>query len=103
MSSEKLARPARDLAAAERFVAAHPGWTIATEALEKTYAFSGYGATLAFAVQVGVAAEKRDHHPDLLVSWGKVTVRWTTHDAGGITALDLEMAQASDAAFGGAR
>jgi 4a-hydroxytetrahydrobiopterin dehydratase len=101
MSSQKTTRPVRDAAAGERFVAENPGWTIATEGLEKTYPFTEYAAALAFALRVGMAADKRDHHPELHISWGKVKVRWTTHDAGGITALDLEMARVSDLAWGG--
>jgi 4a-hydroxytetrahydrobiopterin dehydratase len=100
MSSQKTTRPVRDTAAGERFVAEHPGWTIVSEGLEKTYPFTEYGAALAFALRVGMAADKRDHHPDLHISWGKVGVRWTTHDAGGITALDLEMAKVGDSAYG---
>jgi 4a-hydroxytetrahydrobiopterin dehydratase len=42
-------------------------------------------------------AEKRDHHPDILVGWGRTRVLWTTHDAGGITQLDLDLATATDA------
>jgi 4a-hydroxytetrahydrobiopterin dehydratase len=83
----------------ERFVASHSGWTVAHAGLDKTYTFTGYAAALAFAVRVGVVAEKRDHHPDIHISWGKVALRWTTHDAGGITALDLEMAAVGDAAY----
>ena len=60
------------------------------------FSFEAYEDGLAFAVRVGFAAEKRDHHPDLHVGWRKVEVVWTTHDAGGITGLDIEMAEASD-------
>ena len=47
-------------------------------------------------MQLGFVAEKRDHHPDVLVGWGKARVLWTTHDAGGITQLDLDLAEATD-------
>jgi 4a-hydroxytetrahydrobiopterin dehydratase len=82
--------------AIEAFVASHPGWAREGDVLIKTFAFERYGSGLAFAVDVGFAAEKRDHHPDLLVTWCKVKVGWSTHDAGGITALDTEMAELSD-------
>jgi|SRR5450432_527792 len=85
--------------AVETFVSTHEGWKIVGDALEKTYAFQYYGAGVAFAVHVGFAADKRDHHPDLNISWGKVQVRWTTHDAAGITSLDLELAQLCDHAY----
>jgi 4a-hydroxytetrahydrobiopterin dehydratase len=78
------------------FVASHPGWEHKGDALLKTFAFSDYPGGIAFTVRAGFAAEKRDHHPDLFVGYGKVEVRWTTHDAGGITALDTEMAELCD-------
>jgi 4a-hydroxytetrahydrobiopterin dehydratase len=81
------------------FVGGHPGWAKKGDALAKTFAFDAYEDGLAFAVRVGFAAEKRDHHPDLHVGWRKVEVVWTTHDAGGITGVDVEMAEASDKIF----
>lgn len=78
------------------FVANHPGWERADDALVRTFAFSDYGAGIAFVVRVGFAAEKRDHHPDLFVRYRKIEVRWTTHDAGGVTVLDIEMAELCD-------
>lgn len=80
----------------ELFTAEHDGWSVDAGALQKTFVFQLYGAAIAFAVHIGFAAEKRDHHPEMQISWGKVTVRWSTHDAGGITALDLEMAELCD-------
>lgn len=78
------------------FVAAHAGWQESGGSLAKTYAFDDYAAGIAFVVRVGFAAEKRDHHPDLAVGWCKVRVSWSTHDSGGITDLDAEMAEVSD-------
>jgi 4a-hydroxytetrahydrobiopterin dehydratase len=80
------------------FTREHAGWerTREGEALAKTFAFDDYAAGMAFAVRVGFAAEKRDHHPDLGVMWRKVRVEWSTHDAGGITAVDTEMATLCD-------
>jgi 4a-hydroxytetrahydrobiopterin dehydratase len=91
---EKLSKEA-----IEKFIAAHAGWKRDGDTLTKTYSFEQYGAGIAFAVQVAFAADKRDHHPDMLVSWGKVEVRWTTHDAGGISAVDAEMAQQVDRVY----
>lgn len=85
----------------EEFVSSHGGWNSEGDALEKTYLFHYYGAAVAFAVNVGFAAEKCDHHPDVHISWGKVRVRWTTHDAGGVTPLDVEMAEVCDHAYAG--
>jgi 4a-hydroxytetrahydrobiopterin dehydratase len=90
--------------AIEAFLAGHPGWerTLGdpsgdVSALRRTFAFDDYAAGIAFVVRVGFAAEARNHHPDLHVGWKRVQVLWSTHDAGGITALDTEMAERSDA------
>jgi 4a-hydroxytetrahydrobiopterin dehydratase len=78
------------------FLGAHPGWGRAGDALERSFSFPDYGAAVGFAMRVALAAERRDHHPDILLSWGKVRVSWSTHDAGGISALDAEMAELTD-------
>lgn len=78
------------------FTTSHAGWARAGDAVTKTFAFSDYAGGIAFAVRVGFAAERRDHHPDLRIGYRKVEVTWTTHDAGGITALDTEMAELCD-------
>ena len=80
--------------AIEAFVASHPGWEREGGAVAKTFAFEDYPGGIAFAVRVGFAAEKWDHHPDLHVGYRKVKVSWSTHDAGGITELDVRLAEA---------
>jgi len=82
--------------AVSAFVSSHPGWAATGSALVKSFAFSEYADGISFAVRVGFAAEKRDHHPELHVGYCKVQVAWSTHDAGGITSLDIEMAELSD-------
>jgi 4a-hydroxytetrahydrobiopterin dehydratase len=82
--------------ALSEFLGGHPGWARRGDAIVKTFAFDSYAAGIAFVVKIGFAAEARDHHPDLAVGWRKVEVAWTTHDAGGITSLDTEMAARSD-------
>jgi 4a-hydroxytetrahydrobiopterin dehydratase len=84
------------------FLDNHRGWERATNpdgtaALARTFAFPDYAAGIAFVVGVGFAAEARDHHPDIHVGWRRVRVVWSTHDAGGITAFDLELAERTDA------
>ena len=92
-----MARPKKlEDAAVAAFLAHHTGWKRDGDVLVRTYEFKGYPATIAFVVEVGFAAEKKDHHPDLVVTWGKVEVRWSTHDAGGLTELDLELASRCD-------
>jgi len=71
-------------------------WGAQGDALEKVFEFAAYRDGVAFAVAVAMAADKLDHHPDLAIGYGKVTVRWTTHDAGGITGLDRDMAVLCD-------
>lgn len=70
------------------------GWHVESNCLVRTWRFSTYEATVAFAVQVALYAQRVDHHPDLHIGYGRCEVRWTTHDAGGITARDLEAARA---------
>ena len=72
------------------------GWErVGDGALARTFTFPDFASALAFVVRVGCAAEKRDHHPDIELGWGKARVSWSTHDAGGITQLDVDMAEAT--------
>jgi 4a-hydroxytetrahydrobiopterin dehydratase len=75
-----------------------PGWSAEGDALQKTFHFEDYLAGVAFASAVGVVSEGLDHHPDLLIGWRKVTVRYNTHDAGSkVTAVDVKLAGAVEA------
>ncbi len=76
---------------------AHRGWGVdAGGALTRSYRFGDYAATIRFVVRLAEVAERHDHHPDLRVRWGVVDVSWWTHDAGGVTGLDLELAELTD-------
>lgn len=66
-----------------------PGWSVAGESLARTFAFDSYPATLAFVNAVAFLAQHEDHHPDLVVRFAECQVRFTTHDAGGITLNDV--------------
>jgi 4a-hydroxytetrahydrobiopterin dehydratase len=68
------------------------GWEASGERLERTFRFASYMAGIGFVNRLAEAAEAMDHHPDLVVGWRKVTVRLTTHSAGGVTGLDAELA-----------
>ena len=93
----RMVRPQKLLPAElETWLSAHPGWTREGEGLVRTFRFDDFAAALAFTVRLGMIGEKRDHHPDILVGWGKARVLWTTHDAGGVTSLDLALAEATD-------
>jgi 4a-hydroxytetrahydrobiopterin dehydratase len=92
-----MGRPAKlDATVVDGWLAKHPEWARDGEALVRSFKLADFASALAFAVKLGMVAEKRDHHPDILIGWGKARVLWTTHDAGGITQLDLDLAEASD-------
>lgn len=74
----------------------HPAFRREGEALVAAFKLPDFASALALAVRLGMIAEKRDHHPDIKIGWGKLEVLWTTHDAGGITRLDLELAEATE-------
>jgi 4a-hydroxytetrahydrobiopterin dehydratase len=72
-------------------------WEREGDTIIKTFKFDRYLTGLAFASAVGVVAEGLDHHPEITVSWRKVTVSYTTHDAGDkLSAWDFEAAHAID-------
>ena len=73
------------------------GWSLEDGALEKMFRFADWRATMAFVNAVSELANEVDHHPELAVGWGRCTVRWSTHDAGGITQNDLACAARSEA------
>ena len=73
-----------------------PGWLVIDGQLTKTFEFDTYLAGLEFGTDVGYAAEKMDHHPDLLITWRKVKVSVSTHSEGGITAKDFALADACE-------
>ena len=85
-----------DGAAIEAALESLPGWVRAGDELQRTFACGDFLGSLAFCNKLAQPAEAAGHHPDLLVRYGKVTVHLTTHDAGGITAKDIDMAAAID-------
>lgn len=71
------------------------GWAQDGDKITKTFEFASYPAGLAFASAAGYVADNFDHHPDLFVGYKKVTVAFTTHDAGSkITQKDIDVATA---------
>ena len=74
------------------------GWSRAGDVLTKSFKFDSYLAGVAFASTVGVIAEGLNHHPDISIGWRRVTVSFTTHDAGNkISGKDMAAAQAIEA------
>ena len=74
-----------------------PGWERKKQELSRLYIFSGFIPAMAFVNHVADLAEKMDHHPDILIQYKKVTLTLSTHSAGGLTALDFELAKKIDA------
>ena len=70
-----------------------PGWRLESGAIVREYATDGWPTTLMLVNAIGFFAEAADHHPDLSVTWGRITVKLATHSAGGITDKDFEMAR----------
>jgi len=75
-----------------------PGWSVEDNHLRRVYKTDGWQTTLMVVNTIAFFAEAADHHPDLTVSWPKVGVSLQTHSAGGITAMDVELAKQIEAA-----
>jgi 4a-hydroxytetrahydrobiopterin dehydratase len=69
-----------------------PGWSLKGGKLHKAFAFKDFAEAWGFMSAVALVAETMGHHPEWSNVWNRVTVDLTTHDAGGITALDFELA-----------
>ena len=70
-------------------------WTEVDKALERTFELENFVEALAFVNRVGELAEAEDHHPDIAIHYNRVTLRWWTHTAGGVTDRDRELAEKS--------
>ncbi len=82
----------------QRLAAQTPDWKVVDEHhLERTFSFPDFVGALLFANRVGEVAEREGHHPDLLVSWGKLGVKTYTHAVGGLTENDFILASHIDA------
>ncbi|MGZ4335380.1 MAG: 4a-hydroxytetrahydrobiopterin dehydratase [Gaiellaceae bacterium] len=71
------------------------GWQERGEALEREFEFPSFSDAITFVNRVAELAESENHHPDIAISYRRVTLRWTTHSAGGITDRDRDMAERS--------
>jgi 4a-hydroxytetrahydrobiopterin dehydratase len=86
-----------DQAAIDAWVASNPGWELDDQAIVKSLTFADFATAFAFMTRIAIIAERMDHHPEWSNVYNRVDVRLTTHDAGGITELDLALAAAIDA------
>ncbi|MBZ9671379.1 4a-hydroxytetrahydrobiopterin dehydratase [Mesorhizobium sp. ES1-3] len=98
MTREKLGREA-----AEAALTALDGWALAKDgaSIGRTFTFNNFSEAFAFMTRVALASEKMDHHPDWSNVYKTVDVTLNTHDAGGVTALDIELAKKMNRYFGG--
>jgi len=72
------------------------GWSREGEEIVRTFEFDSYLGGIGFASGAGGLAEAASHHPEMTIGWRTVEVRLTTHDAGGITEKDLDLAARFD-------
>jgi 4a-hydroxytetrahydrobiopterin dehydratase len=73
------------------------GWERHGDEIRRTYSFPDFKGSMAFVNRVAELAEAADHHPDILVTYSKVTLTLTSHDAGGLTERDFRLAARIDA------
>ena len=76
------------------------GWSVATgrDAIERTFVFKDFNAAFGFMTRVALVAEQLDHHPEWSNVYNRVNVLLSTHDASGVTALDVKLARFMDEA-----
>jgi 4a-hydroxytetrahydrobiopterin dehydratase len=70
-------------------------WNEVDGALEREFTFGNFAESMAFVNRIGELAEEENHHPDIRIEYSRVTLRWWTHTAGGITDRDRELAARS--------
>ena len=78
-------------------IEAPAGWTRDGDALVKTFARQGFDGAIAFVNRVAEVASRQNHHPEIAISWDRVTIRTWSHDAKTVTERDVALANAIDA------
>lgn len=73
-----------------------PEWSDVNGAIQRTFNFPDFVASMAFVNKVALEAERVQHHPDILIRYDKVTLTLSTHDAGGLTDKDFDFAGAAE-------
>lgn len=84
----------------QRALGGLPGWSRKGDALVKAYSFARFGDGIRFVDDVAKLADSMNHHPDIDIRYTKVAFSLSTHDAGGITQRDLDLARAIEDAAG---
>ena len=82
----------------QRALGTLPGWARRGDTLQKTFTMRTFAEVLLLFNRVATEAERANHHPDIDIRYTKVTFTLSTHDAGGITQKDLDLASAIDRA-----
>jgi 4a-hydroxytetrahydrobiopterin dehydratase len=72
------------------------GWTLEGRAIQKVFTFDGFPDAIAFVDRLAVEAEAADHHPDILISYKRVMLTYSTHNEAGLTVKDFEGAAGAD-------
>ena len=80
----------------EKHLSGLENWTVEDVNLKKRFEFKNFAEALDFVNRVGEIAERRDHHPDISFGWGYAEFSITTHDAGGLTRNDFDLAKEID-------
>jgi 4a-hydroxytetrahydrobiopterin dehydratase len=95
--------PARSLSAAEiaDLPSLLPQWQLVEGKLHRELSFADFSAAFGFMVRVALVAESLGHHPEWSNVWSRVVIDLTTHDTGGLSDLDLELARRIDALLAG--
>ena len=73
-----------------------PGWSLQADKLHRQFQFTDFVEAFGFMSRLALVAEKMNHHPEWFNVYNRVTIDLTTHDAGGITALDIQLAQTAN-------
>ena len=94
-------QPAMSDAEVMQQLAHAPGWVLADGAIQKRYDFADFHQTMAFVNALAWVAHREDHHPDLMLSYSRCTVRFNTHSVAGISSNDFICAAKVDALMTG--
>ena len=78
------------------FIKKNPSWIIYNKAIKKEFKFDNFIEAFSFMTRVALFSEKMDHHPNWQNTYNKVTIELTTHDQGGITTNDVNLAKSID-------
>jgi 4a-hydroxytetrahydrobiopterin dehydratase len=70
-----------------------PGWSVVNEKLHKEFQFDNFNQAFGFMTRAAMEIEKMNHHPEWFNAYNKITIELTTHDAGGITKNDVNLAR----------